>query len=194
MGEESGSCYGCCPHHGRRCVLIDESHFLSQSREDWNLYHVRTVLGEEGETGDMFHDFALIPEPKAAEKNVVGKGWTLLGSIRPCAARMDLAPLLRPFLTNNNNREHKYTYAKHHAHINLAMTKVTVDDTRHERPCSRKNKNRKQKQEENNAIPVEGDGRWQRPTQGMPLFSRGNATNQQQQEENVSLKKKHAQA
>lgn len=182
MGEECSCSFGCCPHHGKRCVLIDESHFIATSREDWNLYHVHTVLGEEGLYGDYFHDFALIPESKATTKNI-GNGWTLLGTIRPCVARLDLAPLVGPFLKNNSNFEYKY--ANHHAHINLAMETVTIDDGRYDFP----KRNGKQ-QEHTCSVPVGNARRWEKPSKkGMPFYSRGNDTNKQQHQENDTLNK-----
>lgn len=177
MGEERGSSSGCCRHHGRRVVQLDESHILANSRDDWKLYHVKTILGEESEHGDYFHDFALIPKSKATKKNI-GTGWTLLGEIRPCIARMELAVLLRPFLANNN---FEHTYATHHAHINLAMKMVTVDDGRHER------RPRAERQHQNNhKSNLSVDERWQQPTPGMPFYSRNGA----QQRENATTNKK----
>lgn len=167
VGEESGTSFGCCRHHGKRCCVIDESHFIASSRGEWDLYHVKTVLGEESKYGDYFHDFALMPRSKATTENL-GKGWTMLGSIRPCAARMDLVPLLRPFLTNNSNFDH--TYATHHAHIALVMEMVTVDDSRHER-----RQQRKQKQHSHSVV----DERWQTPEPGTPFYSRENTAQQQ---------------
>ena len=167
VNDEDTDSFGCCRHHGRRCVEIDESHFIANNRDDWNLYHVKTILGEGGEHGDYYHDFALIPENEATKENI-GKGWFFLGTIRPCAARMDLAPFLRPFLMKNDNFEH--TYANHHAHIALAMKMVTVDERRHER----RPEHRKGKQNHNprdNAL-------WEKPVAGMPLHSRN--ANQQE--------------
>jgi hypothetical protein len=128
LSEEYGT-YGCCHHRGRRCIELDETHFISNHRDDWNLYHVRTVLGEGGIHGEYYHDFALLPKSQATAKNV-GKGWSLLGSVRACTARIDLAPLLRPFLVTNDYFQY---YAKHHAHIAVAMERIDIDVTRHER-------------------------------------------------------------
>lgn len=172
--EGDDSKYGCCRHHGRRVVMIDESHFIANERDsDWNLYHVKTVLGEETPGGDFFHDFALIPMTRCNKKNI-GQGWTLLGSVRPCAARMDLAPLLRPFLVKNNNT--KYVYAKHHAHVALAMNKVTIQEPRpRTKQQEDQQKERKQQQEvKNGEEQTDNDARWQQPRPGMPFYSRNN--------------------
>jgi hypothetical protein len=164
VNDEDTDSFGCCRHHGRRCVEIDESHFIANDRDDWSLYHVKTLLGEDSEHGDYYHNFALIPKSKASTQNI-GKGWTLLGIIQPCAARMDLAPFLRPFLMRNGNFEH--TYAIHHAHIALAMNMVTVDERRHER----RPELRKGKQQHNFRVNV----CWEKPEEGMPLYARDNA-------------------
>jgi hypothetical protein len=162
--------FGCCRHHGRRCVQLDESHFLANDRDDWNLYHCKTVLGEESQYGDMFHDFALIPVTKATKKNI-GKGWTLLGSVRACAARMDLAPLLRPFLVDNNKND-GHSYATHHVHVALAMTVVTIDDSRHQRPAvQQQTQQHRNNGNEGKVQQVRGE-RWQQPKPGMPFYSR----------------------
>lgn len=127
--EDFGNHYGCCRHRGVRCVELDETHFLSNHKDDWKLYHVRTVLGEGGTHGEYFHDFALLPSSEAISKTV-GKGWSFLGCCRACTARMDLAPLLRPFLVTNNYFQY---YAKQHVHIAMAVKSITIDESRHER-------------------------------------------------------------
>ena len=127
--SEENSTFGCCRHRGVRCVELDETHFISNHRDDWNLYHVRTVLGETGRHGEIYHEFALLPLSTATTKTV-GKGWSLLGSVRACTARIDLAPLLRPFLVTNDYFQY---YAKPHAHITIAMEGITIDETQHER-------------------------------------------------------------
>jgi hypothetical protein len=128
LSEDCGT-YGCCRHRGRRCIELDETHFISNDRGEWIFYHVRSVLGEGGRHGEYYHDFALLPKSQAMAKTV-GKGWSLLGSVRACTARIDLAPLLRPFLVTN---DHFQYYAKQHAHIAIAMEKIDIDETRHER-------------------------------------------------------------
>lgn len=176
IGDENGvPSQGCCPHHGKRLVVIDESHFVAnEPNQHWNLYHVKTILGETSEGGDYYHDFCLMPQDKCLNKKNLGKGWVLLGTVRSSAARIDLAPMLRPFLINNQNFE--YTYAKHHAHIALVMQKVTIQERT---PASNgtKQTNAVHKKQKQQLQTLATNDRWQNAQPGMPFYQQDkNAT------------------
>lgn len=90
---------GCCPHHGGRRVLeLTESQFLDAHNGEWDLYHTKYRMDNKG---NPTHDFYLLPSNQTSidvEAAMKKDGWQLWGSCQACILRMDLEPLLKPFL------------------------------------------------------------------------------------------------
>lgn len=119
------TCYnhglGCCRRLGDRVVEIKETHFLESYRGEWYLYQVSARRGNH--PNNFFHKFVLVPrffETYSFEHCTSDLGWTYVGSVRSCMARMDLGPLLHPYLKYNGISEMNYS----HVHIGIFMNSI----------------------------------------------------------------------
>jgi hypothetical protein len=113
--------WGCCPHHGKRVLEMQECHFSDTAEGfSWDLYLVGTWISPS----HSVHDFFLLPQNQTLvdiNRNVLLNGWSYVGTCRAEGIRSGLDVLLRNLLQEN---EVTYGHRYHHVHIDLS----TYDD------------------------------------------------------------------
>jgi hypothetical protein len=113
--------WGCCPHHGKRVLEMQECHFSDTAEGfSWDLYLVGTWISPS----HSVHDFFLLPQNQTLvdiNRNVLLNGWSYVGTCRAEGIRSGLDVLLRNLLQEN---EVTYGHRCHHVHIDLS----TYDD------------------------------------------------------------------
>jgi hypothetical protein len=127
--------WGCCPHHGKRVLELQECHFADAAPDqDWHLYLVGSWLSPT----HAIHDFFLLPHNQTSidlARNTALEGWSYVGSARASTIRMELDEMLRHTLELNDH----YGYRYHHVHIDIMMAEAYDRET----PRSRKMNNEK---------------------------------------------------
>jgi hypothetical protein len=132
--------WGCCPHHGKRVLELQECHFQdAMPDQNWDLYSTATWVSPNY----CINDFFLLPQNQNhvidVGRNIVFSGWTFVGTCNANRIREDLDGMLSPWLRENDN----YGYRYHHVHIEIMMDKAFDRET----PRSRKVNNERVRQE-----------------------------------------------
>lgn len=117
--------WGCCPHHGKRVLELQEFHFTDAAPgQDWHLYLVGSWLSPT----HAIHDFFLLPENQTyidLARNTSVEGWSFVGSAKASMIRMELDEMLRHTLELND----QYGYRYHHVHIDIMMNEAYDRET-----------------------------------------------------------------
>jgi hypothetical protein len=131
--------WGCCPHHGKRVLELQECHFQdAMPDQNWDLYSTMTWVSPNY----CINDFFLLPQNQNVidvSRNIMFSGWAFVGTCDANRIRDDLDGMLSPWLSENEN----YGYRHHHVHIEIMMDKAFDRET----PRSRKVNNEKARQE-----------------------------------------------
>jgi hypothetical protein len=131
--------WGCCPHHGKRVLELQECHFQDATPDqDWDLYAVQSWSSPSYSINDFF----LLPRNQTVmdvSRNIILSGWTFVGTCAANNIRNDLDSYLRPWLEEND----QFGYRYHHVHIEIMMNSAFDRET----PRSRKVNNEKARQE-----------------------------------------------
>jgi hypothetical protein len=127
--------WGCCPHHGKRVLELQEYHFSDACEGcHWDLYLVGTWISPSQST----HDFFLLPQNQTSvdiERNERLNGWSYYGTCNTSMIRSGIDDMLRDLLLQNDAYGHRYR----HVHIDIMMDKAFDIET----PRSRKLNNEK---------------------------------------------------
>ena len=131
--------WGCCPHHGKRVLELQECHFQDyMPGSDWDLYAVQSWVSPT----HSINDFFLLPQQQNiidVSRNIILSGWTFIGTCTTGSIRDDLDSYLRPWLEQNDSFGYRY----HHVHIEIMMHSAFDRET----PRSRKVNNERARQE-----------------------------------------------
>ena len=123
--------WGCCPHHGKRVLEMQECHFSDfVAGFGWDLYLVGTWVSPS----HSIHDFFFLPQNQNLvdiNRNILLNGWSYVGTCRAEGVRSGLDDMLRILLQEN---EVTYGYRYHHVHIDIMMDHIFDRET----PRSRK--------------------------------------------------------
>jgi len=123
--------WGCCPHHGKRVLEMQECHFSDfVVGFGWDLYLVGTWVSPS----HSIHDFFFLPQNQNLvdiNRNILLNGWSYVGTCRAEGVRSGLDDMLRTLLQEN---EITYGHRYHHVHIDIMMDHIFDRET----PRSRK--------------------------------------------------------
>jgi len=127
--------WGCCPHHGKRVLELQEYHFADASEGcHWDLYLVGTWISPSQST----HDFFLLPQNQTSvdiERNERLNGWSYYGTCNTSMIRSGIDKILRDLLQQNDAYGHRYR----HVHIDIMMDKAFDIETPRSRKLNNEN-------------------------------------------------------